>query len=326
MNKKMLGICLAAAVISTGTLGGVVASEVADRSLLGVDAELETTGTTYGNVRLWTTLDKADANNAWASGAGYLALWIHEAQENMGSWEYVAQPSGVVWNSCEADFGYADVNNGWGTYRPYWYYDIPAWVFEEHSYMYVTIQYYKEIGTSYDSNASTFNGTYQSGWAINGVNVRFEKQADGRFRRFDNDTEYLDNSVMFVYREMKEYHTAGFGNYANSIDSHIAALAIEGLNTCSNSAVNGYEAIPYTGKNFLWTYDENSGAFNGWKDKHVTGAGIASETIHDYDPSLGADGSWTTASKDWTVNANEKLVAMSKLYMAAHPEVELPID
>lgn len=38
MNKKMLGICLAAAVISTGTLGGVVASEVADRSLLAANA------------------------------------------------------------------------------------------------------------------------------------------------------------------------------------------------------------------------------------------------------------------------------------------------
>ena len=39
MNKKMLGICLAAAVISTGTLGGVVASEVADRSLMLANAE-----------------------------------------------------------------------------------------------------------------------------------------------------------------------------------------------------------------------------------------------------------------------------------------------
>lgn len=38
MNKKMLGICLAAAVISTGTLGGVVASEVADRSLWAANA------------------------------------------------------------------------------------------------------------------------------------------------------------------------------------------------------------------------------------------------------------------------------------------------
>lgn len=44
MNKKMLGICLAAAVISTGTLGGVVASEVADRSLMLANAGVEETG------------------------------------------------------------------------------------------------------------------------------------------------------------------------------------------------------------------------------------------------------------------------------------------
>lgn len=44
MNKKMLGICLTAAVISTGTLGGVVASEVADRSLMLANAGVEESG------------------------------------------------------------------------------------------------------------------------------------------------------------------------------------------------------------------------------------------------------------------------------------------
>lgn len=326
MNKKMLGICLVAAVISIGTLGGVVASEAADRSLLGVNAELDETGKTYGHVRLWTTFDSTKDDDIWARGAGYFSLWIHELEKGKGSWEYVAQPSGVVWNSCESNFAYTDVNGSTSTYRPYWYYDIPAWVFEEHSYMYVTIQYYLETGASYDYDASTFNGTYHGGWALDGYNVRFEKQADGRFRRSDNDTEYLDNSVIFAYGDMDEYHMAGFGNHANSIDSHIAALAIEGLNTCSNSAVNGYEAIPYTGKNFLWTYDQNSGVFNGWKDKATASGGVSSQTIDDYDPSLGADGSWTTATKDTAVNAYEKLVAMSKFYMAAHPGAELPID
>ena len=327
MNKKMLGICLAAAVISTGTLGGVVASEVAGRSLLEANAEVDTTGNTYGFVRLWSSFDKTDANWLWASGAGYFTLWIHDGESSMGSWEHVAQPNGVVWNSCESDFGYSDVNGGWGTYRPYWYYDIPASVFEEHEHFYLTVQYYKETGNQYDSNASTFNGSYSNDANIGNYHVLFERQDDGRYKRSNSDEEYLDNSVMFVWGGAKEYHTGSFNNSQNAIDSSIAALALEGLNTCSNSSVNGYEAIPHFGQTFLWTVDE-AGAFTGWKDSAGEGGknGLSSQTIDDYDPSLGADGSWNTAEKDSTVNAYDKLLAMVGLYQTAHPEADFPIE
>lgn len=106
MNKKMLGICLAAAVISTGTLGGVVASEVADRSLLGARAEIDASSATYGNVRFWIT---SDSNTPL--GDSYVPkIWFHDG----ASIDFATdlQNTTSVWNAGE-------------NYRQYWYVDVP---------------------------------------------------------------------------------------------------------------------------------------------------------------------------------------------------------
>lgn len=106
MNKKMLGICLAAAVISTGTLGGVVASEVAGRSLLEANAEVDTTGNTYGDVRFWFSSDPAAP-----LGNDYVPkIWFHNGSDIDFAADLESTIS--VWNSAE-------------NYRQYWYVDVP---------------------------------------------------------------------------------------------------------------------------------------------------------------------------------------------------------
>lgn len=104
MNKKMLGICLAAAVISTGTLGGVVASEVADRSLLGAKAEIDTSGSTYGDYRFWFGSNKG--TDYFFDGTNYLTIGIDVYENGVsGSAVYSAEydPSEYlrIANQCE---------------------------------------------------------------------------------------------------------------------------------------------------------------------------------------------------------------------------------
>ena len=106
MDKKMLGVCLVAAVIATGTLGGVVASEVADRSLLAANAQVDTSSSTYGNVRFWIS---SDPNNSLGDSF-FPKIWFHGYQN--------------IDFATDVNCTFTVINESENN-RKYWYIDVP---------------------------------------------------------------------------------------------------------------------------------------------------------------------------------------------------------
>lgn len=141
MNKKMLGICLAAAVISTGTLGGVVASEVADRSLMAANALENSDSNTCGNIRFWVSSDMSNP-----LGSGYApVLWFH-GYGNIDFAPSVTEAKSVI-NTAEK--GDREPNG-----RQYWYIDVPYVDGLEEAQL--TLQIFDTSTKAHNKTTSTF--------------------------------------------------------------------------------------------------------------------------------------------------------------------------
>ena len=264
MNKKMLGICLAAAVISTGTLGGVVASEVAGRSLLEANAEVDTTGNTYGNVRLWVTdeelldfRENSTINNKWKMQ--FPVLWFHDQESSSTSEEtqFVIRPTAQYANLAQ---NYPNTN---GNGRLYWYFDISYESYETiiDNDWYLTVQVYDCAWLNGEGNDNPIETLYERGWYYIWASQthRLDKAHDPINQvifLWNNDSDQLDWSTGSI----------NDSNIPNVVDASLAALALEGLYTCSSSQINGYGALETIGSTFLWNADKTpkvNGSLNG---------------------------------------------------------------
>lgn len=259
MNKKMLGICLAAAVISTGTLGGVVASEVADRSLLGAKAEIDTEATTYGNIRFWFSSDP----EAPFGDAYFPKIWFHN--DSGMSFASELKNTHSVMNSAE--------NN-----RKYWYVDVPYVDGLENATGTIQVFHSNDV---WNNNSSSF--------AVSD----------------------LINKVIYVH---KVWDDAGV-DVCGRTDVNVAALALEGLYTCSGSSLNGYNAIETFSETWIWKdYDlRDTGGSENWRTSGMLNA----VSCQDY--AFGADWKDSSTSRDTSINAQTKLdtlVAMHEMYAA----------
>lgn len=230
MNKKMLGICLAAAVISTGTLGVVVASEVGNQSFMPVSAEVDQSGKTYGKYRLWIGSNSA-GDYFYDPAIGNLSIGIDIYQAGVAAAaieSYVFAPE---------DY-FKAVNSPESATAFYYAVDIDA----------------KYCSSAYDIEIKRMEGMTTHTWS-------------GKFN-FDrlNEIIYLwnTNNSGDQWNYMKGH---SFGSLSVA-SKDIAAKAIEGLYTCSSSPINGYGAFDRVGGTFLWDTNKQSkidGSLSGYE-------------------------------------------------------------
>ena len=110
MNKKMLGICLAAAVSSIGCLAGATAVATNNSQ---IEARADVLSDNGPFVRLWVA---SDLLNQISNGNGYPVLWIHKGNET------------VYTTAVNSESGKAQPNLyqlPTQSHRNFWYFDIP---------------------------------------------------------------------------------------------------------------------------------------------------------------------------------------------------------
>lgn len=334
MNKKMLGICLAAAVVSTGTLGGVVASEVADRSLLGANAVVdENPSNSYGNIRLWVSAE-------WDGMTGHATLSNHQfpkigigSKEDRSDWSWL-EPTGNIFNSQELFDGNDWYEHYYGNWRPYWYFDIDASMLNGLDTVYMSIQVFENMSVWQPINGGGEPDAYKNG--LNKLVVEFNKDESGLWTRDYQSstgatmTDYLFGQVLYIYGNMSEFHSGTIG----SADAEFAATALSAVNTCSASPLNGYKALPNIINTFVYRGFDNFNQMTVTNDDpnwiaHGQTAGGSSQsagkapiealkavTLNDFPIDGSASDSWTNNpinGKTSSISAWDKITGLYQL-------------
>ena len=177
-----------------------------------------------------------------------------------------------VWNAAEA------INNEQG--RDFYWADIP---YEKYEGCTVTVQ-------RFDSTGNSLWNTSQNTHSL---------------------SECIGKLILFnKWREGDSTGTSEVVTPSWKISSEIAALSLEGLNTCSASAVNGFNAINLIGQSFI--YDDFSTRTGEKTDMEE----LRNRDIKDYDGSDSGnwDGGWRNGEKTAMIKAGEKLDALLSLY------------
>lgn len=149
--------------------------------------------------------------------------------------------------------------------RVYWYFDVDA---NNILGKYVSVQRYNEDGTVYWNNTS-------------------------KALLINPDTL---NQVIYQYGD---WSTVACG-VVGSTDAYMAAKAVEGLQTCSSSNVNGFNAFPQIAKTFI--LNENG----DWK--LPSGQNLDQVEISDY----ASIDDYATGKRTITVNAYDKAVILAR--------------
>lgn len=136
-------------------------------------------------------------------------------------------------------------------------------------------------------------GSYLSVQRFHSNGTQFKDQTQPILVTLDNITQ-----VFFVWN-VNEYPNGNIGISAGTIDfvgANMAAKALEGLQTCSSSPVNGYNAFEGIGKTFI--HKDNG----DWK----TNGELGSHDIQDY----ATTDDYLTNERTVTIDAYDKYLAL----------------
>ena len=262
MKTKLQFIALASlAVMGAGCLAVTAGVTANQNTQLSLNAG--TVNETVGYVRLWIT---SETSNPINTDGCYPKLWIHDGSGNnnwdKGNDKFVSEVNGYGEVENKAE-GYQD-SYGNQRYRLYYYFDVPA---SKALGYYMTIQ-------RFDLQGKCVNQT--TPLQLTATNV---------------------NEVFYVWSDLSNASSG----VVNNVGAELAAKAVEGLQTCSSSDANGFNAFPQIAKTFI--LNENG----DWKLPE--GQKLDTVEISDY----ASIDDYATGKRTITVNAYDKAVILARM-------------
>lgn len=266
MKIKLQFMALASlAVMGAGCLAVTAGVTANQNTQLSLNAE--TINETVGYVRLWVSSDK---NNPINRDGCYPKLWIHTgsgtSDSNKGSDVYVTEKNGFVEIQNTEEWENTTVYQG---YRIYYYFDVPVANIVGN---YLTIQRF-------------------------GINDDAWKNQSGTIKI----TEENVGQVFYLWQDQTTITTGG----PDKLSAALAAKGVEGLQTCSSSNINGFNAFPQIAKTFI--LDANG----DWK--LPSGQNLDEIEISDY----ASIDDYATGTRSITVNAYDKAVILAQMSATA---------
>ena len=199
----------------------------------------------------------SDQGNPIEQSNAKAKLWIHTGNANDGSGK-----GEDIWSGFET----GNWENGVENNRTYYYFDIPAANLVGN---YLTIQRFSSDGNTLWNSSKPLQITS------------------------DNITQ-----VFFLWADWNDWKNIGISTGSpNQVDAGMAAKALEGLQTCSTSAINGYNAFKGIANTFIHNDDGT------WK----TVGDLDDYDIQDY-ASVDA---YASGERTVTVDAYDKYLALS---------------
>ena len=168
----------------------------------------------------------------------------------------------------------------------------------------------------YDGYTGTFNNGAEGGRRYDYFDVELSNYTNewymtvqrfqgGEWKAQTSSIQLTSSNAFQVYFVWGDWSTVAAGGIT-SVDAGLAAKALGGMHTCSNSAINGYEAFPNYNSTFVMNGDN-------WK----TSGNLSDYTVNDF-----ADGDTSYSGSAATeTNAYDKYVAVQGLYNKAHPSL-----
>ena len=257
MKTKLQFIALASLAVMGAGCLAVTAGVTANQSTQ-LSLNAETINDTVGYLRLWLS---SDNNNKLSGKGNRVRAWFHENNSDIALGEGTAYfSSNTLINIHESN---ANPN------REYYYVDVKLPENRSVIGTYLTVETIKDTGEI---------ATYTDPVLI------------------DNATKL--SQVMYIYSAygQRDCSQSAFGSL-NWGTPELAAKALEGLQTCSSSDINGFNAFPTLSKTFFLNDTE-------WK---ITGD-LGGETIMDY----ASIDDYATGERTIEVNAYQKAVILAQ--------------
>lgn len=284
MKKKIFGFLTVAAAVVFGTIATLNLQSKEN-------VQAATTETTYsqgsvvakGKTRVWFGYDKA---NAFYQYSDDMKLWVHSTKTGGSEKVYsLASVGGTFYNTQETGDNSSDTNfdkeDGGGTahktHRRYDYFDIDTSCFT--SGWYITLQ--------------KFEGSSWKGQTSNTDPIKLSASNAAK--------------VFYVWGDWGWDATQGTISVGTveKIDAGFTAKALAGIQSCSDSNINGYNVFP----NFQETFVLNE------KKEWKTVGELGSYTISDFNNGDTA----LTGSRNNTVNAWDKYSFIENMYNSNQP-------
>ncbi len=263
MKTKLQFIALASlAVMGAGCLAVTAGVTANQNTQLSLNAE--TINETVGYVRLWVSSDK---NNPINRDGCYPKLWIHTGSGtddwNKGSDVYVTEKNEFVEMQNTEEWENTDVYQGYRIY--YYYFDVPVANVVGN---YLTIQRFEINDDAWKNQSGTIQITQE--------NV---------------------GQVFYLWDDQTTISTGGPGK----LSAALAAKGVEGLQTCSSSNINGFNAFPQIANTFI--LNENG----DWK--LPSGQNLDQVEISDY----ASIDDYATGKRTITMNAYDKAAILARM-------------